>query len=92
MSMVKKSISVTDQQDIRIKARVDTGRYGNESEVLRELIRERQLLEQDTPEEIGAVRAALLEAEEGVRQKGYGRRSMSEIREEARASHRTRHG
>ena len=67
MSMVKKSISVTDQQDNWIKAQVDTGRYGNESEVLRELIRERQMLEQDAPEEVRAVRAALIEAEEGVR-------------------------
>lgn len=92
MSMVKKSISVTDQQDIWIKAQVDTGRYGNESEVLRELIRERQMLEQDTPEEIKAVRAALLKAEESVRQKGYSRRSVGEIWKEARARHRARHG
>ena len=42
MPMVKKSISVTDQQDSWIKAQIKTGHYGNESEVVRELIRERQ--------------------------------------------------
>ncbi|MCY4150018.1 MAG: type II toxin-antitoxin system ParD family antitoxin [Gammaproteobacteria bacterium] len=92
MTMVKKSISVTDQQDIWIKAQVDTGRYGNESEVLRALIRERQMLEQDTPEGIRAVRAALIEAEESVRQKGYSKRSVHEIWEEAKTRHRARHG
>lgn len=63
MSMVKKSISVTDQQDRWIKAQVETGLYGNESEVVRELIRERQVREQETPKEIEALRAALIEGE-----------------------------
>ena len=34
MGMVKKSISVTDQQAGWIKAQIETGNYGNESEVL----------------------------------------------------------
>lgn len=63
MSMVKKSISVTDQQDRWIKAQVETGHYGNESEVVRELIRERQIREMETPKEIEALRAALIEGE-----------------------------
>jgi Arc/MetJ-type ribon-helix-helix transcriptional regulator len=41
MAMVKKSISVTDQQDQWIKAQIQSGHFGNESEVVRELIRER---------------------------------------------------
>ena len=49
MPMVKKSISVTCQQDSWIKAQIKTGHYGNESEVVRELIRERQLRDQETP-------------------------------------------
>jgi antitoxin ParD1/3/4 len=40
------------------------GHYGNESEVVRELIRERQLREQETAMEIEAIRAKLLKAEE----------------------------
>ena len=62
--MVKKSITVTDQQDNWIKAQIEMGHYGNESEVLRELIRERQLREQETSREIEVLRAKLIKAEE----------------------------
>ena len=62
--MVKKSISVTDQQDAWIKAQVETGHFGNESEVVRELIRERQIREQETSKEIKAIRAALIKGEQ----------------------------
>ena len=34
MSMVKKSITVTDQQDSWIKAQIEMGYYGNESEIV----------------------------------------------------------
>lgn len=64
MAMVKKSITVTDQQDSWIKAQIEMGHYGNESEVLRELIRERQLREQETTREIEALRTRLIKAEE----------------------------
>lgn len=83
MPMVKKSISVTDQQDSWIKAQIRTGHYGNESEVVRELIRERQLRDQETPAEIAAIRAALIEGE----QSGFSDRSVDEIWEEARRRH-----
>ena len=92
MPMVKKSISVTDQQDIWIKAQIDTGHYGNESEVVRELIRERQIRERETPEEIAAIRSALIEAEKSVMQKGYSKKSIEEIWEEAKAKYRAQHG
>ena len=92
MPMVKKSISVTDQQDTWIKAQVDTGHYGNESEVVRELIRERQVRERETPEEIAAIRAALIEAEKSAMQKGCSKRSIDEIWQEAKAKYRARHG
>ncbi len=59
MGMVKKSISVTEQQDNWIKAQIKTGHFGNESEIIRELIRERQMREQETPAQIEAIRAAL---------------------------------
>lgn len=58
MAMVKKSITVTDQQNNWIKAQIEMGHYGNESEVVRELIRERQLQEQETTREIEAIRAS----------------------------------
>ena len=61
--MIKKSISVTDQQDNWIKAQVATGHFGNESEVIRELIRERQIREQESSAQIAAIRVALIEGE-----------------------------
>lgn len=85
MPMVKKSISVTDRQDSWIKSQIATGHFGNESEVVRELIRERQLRDQETPEQIDAIRAALIEAEQG----GFTDRSVAEIWEEARMQDRT---
>ena len=63
MGMVKKSITVTDQQDAWLKAQISAGHYGNESEVLRELIRERQLREQESQREIEWIRARLIEGE-----------------------------
>jgi len=87
MPMVKKSISVTDQQDGWIKAQIETGHFGNESEVVRELIRERQIREQETPAEIEAIRAALIEGE----QSGFSDRSVDEIWKEARERHRAKH-
>ncbi len=61
MAMIKKSISVTDQRDQWIKAQIQSGHYGNESEVVRELIRERQIREQESQVDIEAIRAALIE-------------------------------
>lgn len=63
MAMVKKSITVTDQQDAWLKAQISAGHYGNESEVLRELIRERQLREQEAQREVEWIRARLIEGE-----------------------------
>ena len=80
MGMVKKSISVTEQQDNWIMAQIKTGHFGNESEIIRELIRERQMREQETPAQIEAIRAALIEGE----QSGFTDRSVDEIWEDAR--------
>ena len=59
MSMVKKSISVTDQQNAWIKSQITSGDYGNESEVVRDLIRK----EQSRNAGIETIRAKLIEAE-----------------------------
>ncbi len=80
MGIVKKSISVTEQQDSWIKAQLKTGHFGNDSEVIRELIRERQLREQETPAQLEAIRAALIEGERS----GFTDRSVEEIWEDAR--------
>ena len=39
MGLVKKSVTVTEQQNDWIKSRIETGDYGNDSEYLRDLIR-----------------------------------------------------
>lgn len=88
MPMVKKSISVTDRQDEWIKAQIATGHFGNESEVVRELIRERQIREQETPAEIEAIRAALIEGE----QRGFSNSSVDEIWEKARTGRKAKGG
>lgn len=75
MAMVKKSISVTDHQDRWIKAQIQSGHFGNESEVVRELIRERQTREQETQAGIEAIRAALIEGE----QSGFSNRTPDDI-------------
>ena len=84
MSMVKKSISVTKQQDQWLKAQLESGNYGNESEVFRDLIRER--VNKDT--EMERIRAALIEGE----QSGISSKTVDEIWEEAQRLHRRKSG
>ena len=88
MGMVKKSISVTEQQASWIKAQIDSGHFGNESEVIRELIRERQLRQEETPAEIEAIRRALIEGE----QSGMSDRNVDEIWARARSKRQSEHG
>ncbi len=71
MAMVKKSITVTDQQEQWIQAQMATGHYASDSEVLRDLIRK----EQGRHTEIAAIRAALIEAEG----RGFSDRSTDDI-------------
>ena len=88
MPMVKKSISVTDRQDEWIKAQIASGHFGNESEVVRELIRERQIREQETPAELEAIRTALIEGEKS----GLSNSSVDEIWEKARTRRKAKRG
>ena len=59
MGTVRKTITLTDQQDDWIKAQIDAGRYTNDSEYIRDLIRR----EQERSAELDAIRAALVEGE-----------------------------
>lgn len=86
MAMVKKSISVTDQQNDWIKAQIETGHYGNESEIVRELIRERQMREQETPAQIKAIRAKLIESEKIGFTDQSDDEILAEIKSELRAN------
>jgi antitoxin ParD1/3/4 len=42
MASVRKTITLTEQQDAWITAQVDAGRYTNDSEAIRDLIRREQ--------------------------------------------------
>ena len=84
MSMVKKSISVTGQQSEWMKSQLATGHYGNESEIIRDLIRERQMQQQETQEEIAAIRLKLIEAERS----GFTSQTVNQIWEVARSETR----
>jgi antitoxin ParD1/3/4 len=77
MSMIKKTITVTDQQDAWIKSRIASGQYGNDSEFIRDLIRK----EQARLDEVEAIRAALIAGENS----GIGALSMEDIRSKAKA-------
>ena len=65
MVMVKKSITLTFQQDAWIKEQLGSGDFGNESEVIRALIRARQVEERQSSEKLDTLRAALIEGEKG---------------------------
>ena len=57
MSTVRKTITLTAQQDKWVKQQVDAGGYTNDREYIRDLIRR----EQERGTEIDAIRAALVE-------------------------------
>lgn len=59
MPMIKKSITVTDQQDAWIQSQMETGNYGTDSELIREAIREKQM----RMAEIEVIRSKLIEGE-----------------------------
>jgi antitoxin ParD1/3/4 len=59
MTTVRKTITLTDQQDGWIKAQIQAGHYTNDSEVVRDLIRR----EQARSAQLEALRAALVEGE-----------------------------
>ena len=59
MATVRKTITVTDTQDAWIGAQVQAGRFTNDSELIRDLIRR----EQERLAQIESVRHALVEGE-----------------------------
>ena len=59
MSTVRKTITLTDQQDHWVKAQIEAGHYTNDSEYIRDLIRR----EQERMGQLEAIRAALIEGE-----------------------------
>lgn len=80
MTMIKKSITLTEQQDRWLKDQITGGDYGNESEVLRDLIRQR--MNRET--EVQAIRQALILGE----QSGPSDQTVNAIWEEAQRRHK----
>jgi len=71
MTMVKKSITVTDQQEKWMKAQLDSGNYASDSELLRDLIRKEQM----RTSQVEVIRQELIKAE----QSGFSSRSPEDI-------------
>lgn len=59
MTTVRKTITLTEQQDAWIAAQIESGHYTNDSEAIRDLIRR----EQARNFEIETIRQALIEGE-----------------------------
>jgi antitoxin ParD1/3/4 len=76
MSMIKKSITVTDQHEKFIQAQMATGQYASDSEVIRDALREKEL----RTAEIDMLRAKLIASE----QSGISDRTPQEIRSDAK--------
>ncbi len=72
MAMVKKSITVTGQQEAWIQAEIAAGNYATDSELIREALREKK----NRSAELEAIRAALIEGE----QSGFSGRTAEDIR------------
>ncbi|PHR62883.1 MAG: type II toxin-antitoxin system ParD family antitoxin [Robiginitomaculum sp.] len=65
--MHKQTISITERHKNWLQAQVASGNYSNTSEVIRDMIRERELREQETPEQIKWLRAKLAKSiESGI--------------------------
>ena len=84
MATVKRSISLTRQQAEWVRAQIESGLYNNESEVFRDLIRDRISRES----EIEEIRQALILGEES----GRSGRSAEDIWAEAERLHRKQNG
>lgn len=59
MSMHRKTITLTEQQDNWVKGQIETGHFGNDSEYIRHLIRR----DQQAQERLSTLRQVLLEGE-----------------------------
>ena len=77
MAMQRKTITITDQMEIWVKSQVESGKYGNDSEYFRDLVRRDQFRREAETQ----LRDLLEEAESS----GISQRSPHEIWEEAEA-------
>ena len=84
MSMHRKTITLTEQQDGWVKSQIESGHFGNDSEYIRHLIRR----DQQAQERLARLRQALIEGESSGKAKplnisainAAGRKQMKVIR------------
>ncbi len=79
MAMTRKTITITNQMDDWVKGLVESGKYGNDSEYIRDLIRK----DQSREDNLETLRNLLIEGE----QSGPGDRGVTEIWNEAEERH-----
>ena len=82
MSMRRKTITLTEQQDRWVKGQIRNGHFGNDSEYIRDLIRR----DQQAQERISTLRKALLEGEGSGPAKPL---DMTSVKASARARSKT---
>jgi len=81
MAVRRKTITLSEQQDAWVKARIESGDYTNDSEYFRDLIRRDQ-------EQLRALKQAI---QEGL-DSGISERSMSDIWTDVKRSRRAARG
>ncbi|ALE51900.1 addiction module antitoxin [Candidatus Thioglobus autotrophicus] len=69
--MLRKTITVTEQQNSWIKSQIESGQYGNDSEYMRDLVRK----DQEYNQKLSALQVALKEGEDS----GESTLSMNDI-------------
>jgi antitoxin ParD1/3/4 len=79
MAMTRKTITITDQMDDWVKGQVESGKYGNDSEYFRDLIRK----DQSKKDNLETLRNLLVEGE----QSGSSNLSVTDIWNEAEERH-----
>lgn len=77
MTMTRKTITIPASMDDWVKQQIDTGRYGNDSEYFRDLIRH----DQEKQEKLAALRVVI----DMGRQSGASNSSMSDVLREVQA-------
>ena len=80
MKTTRKTITLSEQQDAWVKARIDSGDYTNDSEYFRDMIRR----DQRESSELLTLKKAIQEGLDG----GISKRSVSEIWQEAERRHK----
>ena len=84
MGTIRKTITLTDQQDQWIKAQIAAGEYTNDSEYIRDLVRR----DQEQNAKFKALKAAI---QEGL-DSGVSDKTVSDIWEEAEKRYRAKNG